>query len=127
MEAMTTTTTTTSAPHAAHSRSADLAAFVAGGLAAALALAIGELMAGLIEGAPSLIIAIGDTVIENQPAGAKEIIVDLFGTNNKLALTTGIAITAILIAGLLGVAGRRNWIVPMTGFVVAGVVVVGVL
>ena len=122
---MTTTTTTSSAPHAAHSRSADLAAFVAGGLAAALGIAIGELMAGLIEGAPSLIIAIGDTVIENQPAGAKEIIVELFGTNNKLALTTGIAVTAILIAGLLGVAGRRNWIVPMAGFVVAGVVGLG--
>ena len=122
---MTTTTTSSSAPRAAHSRSADLAAFVAGGLAAALGIAIGELMAGLIEGAPSLIIAIGDTVIENQPAGAKEIIVELFGTNNKLALTTGIAVTAILIAGLLGVAGRRNWIVPMAGFVVAGVVGLG--
>ena len=122
---MTTTTTTTSAPRAAPSRSADLAAFVAGGLAAALGIAIGELMAGLIEGAPSLIIAIGDTVIENQPAGAKEVIVDLFGTNNKLALTTGIAVTAILIAGLLGVAGRRNWIVPMAGFIVAGVVGLG--
>jgi DMSO/TMAO reductase YedYZ molybdopterin-dependent catalytic subunit len=122
---MTTPATTNPAPHAARSRSADLAAFVAGGLAAALGIAIGELLAGLIAGAPSLIIAIGDTVIENQPPGAKELIVELFGSNNKLALTLGIAISAILIAGVLGVAGRRNWLVPMAGFVVAGVVGLG--
>ena len=74
-------------------------------------------MAGLVAGAPSLVIAIGDIVIENQPPGAKELIVELFGSNNKLALNVGIVITAILIAGLLGVAGRRNWIVPVVGFV----------
>ena len=91
------------------SRSADVAAFVAGGLAAALGIAIGELMAGLIAGAPSLVIAIGDIVIENQPPGAKELVVELFGSNNKLALNVGIVITAIVIAGLLGVAGRRNF------------------
>ena len=72
-------------------------------------------MAGLIPGAPSLVIAIGDFVIENQPPGAKELMVELFGTNNKLALNAGIVITAIVLAGLLGVAGRRSWTVPMVG------------
>lgn len=119
---MTTTTATSPAPQATHSRTADLAAFVAGGLAAGLGIAIGELMAGLVPGAPSLIIAIGDFVIENQPPGAKELIVELFGTNNKLALNVGIAVTAILIAGVLGVIGRRNWTVPVAGFMVAGAV-----
>ena len=122
---MTTTPTTTPAPRAARSRTADLAAFVAGGLAAALGIAIGELMAGLVPGAPSLIIAIGDFVIENQPPGAKELIVELFGTNNKLALNVGITITAILIAGVLGVVGRRSWIVPTAGFVIAGAMGLG--
>jgi len=117
---MTTTSTTAPAHGAASSRSADVAAFVAGGLAAALGIAISELMAGLIPGAPSLIIAIGDFVIENQPPGAKELIVELFGTNNKLALNAGILITAILIAGLLGTAGRRSWTVPLIGFGIAG-------
>ena len=122
---MTTTPATTPAPRAATSRTADLAAFVAGGLAAALGIAIGELMAGLVPGAPSLIIAIGDFVIENQPPGVKELIVELFGSNNKLALNVGIAITAILIAGLLGIAGRRSWMVPLTGFLIAGLVGLG--
>ena len=116
---MTTTPTSAPASAAASSRSADVAAFVAGGLAAALGIAIGELMAGLVPGAPSLVIAIGDTVIENQPPGAKELIVELFGSNNKLALNVGIIVTAILIAGLLGVAGRRSWTVPVVGFGVA--------
>jgi len=117
------TTTPMSAPPsgATSSRSADLAAFVAGGLAAALGIAIGELMAGLIPGAPSLVIAIGDFVIENQPPGAKELIVELFGSNNKLALNVGITISTILIAGLLGVAARRKWTIAVIGFGLAGV------
>ncbi len=122
---MTTTSPTAPAPRAARSRIPDLAAFVAGGLAAALGIAIGEMMAGLVPGAPSLIIAIGDFVIENQPPGAKELIVEIFGSNNKLALNVGITVTAILIAGLLGVVGRRNWIVPVAGFVIAGAVGLG--
>ena len=62
---MTTTPTGIPAPQANTSRTADIAAFVAGGLAAGLGIAVGELMAGLVSGAPSLIIAIGDFVIEN--------------------------------------------------------------
>jgi DMSO/TMAO reductase YedYZ molybdopterin-dependent catalytic subunit len=110
------------ATRAAAPRSATVAAFIAGGLAAAAGIAIGELMAGLIVGAPSLVIAIGDTVIENQPPGAKELMVELFGSDNKLALNVGIVATSILLAGLLGVAGRHSWNVPVFGFGVAGAV-----
>ncbi|MFO7532281.1 MAG: hypothetical protein R6W93_07435, partial [Candidatus Limnocylindrales bacterium] len=99
-----------------------MAAFIAGGLAAGVGIAIGELMAGLIVGAPSLVIAIGDTVIENQPPGAKELMVELFGSDNKLALNVGIVATSILLAGVLGVTGRRSWNVPVLGFGVAGAV-----
>ena len=119
---MTMTAVDPSPPGARASRSADVAAFIAGGLAAGVGIAIGELMAGLIVGAPSLVIAIGDTVIENQPPGAKELIVELFGTNNKLALNLGIVLTSILLAGLLGVAGRRSWRVPLIGFGMAAAV-----
>jgi DMSO/TMAO reductase YedYZ molybdopterin-dependent catalytic subunit len=118
-------TTTAPTPRPARSRSADLAAFVAGGLAAALGIAAAELVAGLVAGAPSLVIAIGDAVIEYQPPGAKEFVVELFGENDKLALNVGIVITAIAIAGLLGVAGRRNWLVPVAGFAIAGFVGLG--
>ncbi len=128
MATMTTTPITPSTsppPRALPDRGADLAAFVAGGLAAALGVAVGELMAGLVEGAPSLVIAIGDAVIENQPPGAKEFVVELFGEADKLALNVGIIITSIVIAGFLGLAGRRRWSVPLVGFLVAGAVGLG--
>ncbi|MEX1294914.1 MAG: molybdopterin-dependent oxidoreductase [Candidatus Limnocylindrales bacterium] len=122
---MTTNATITPTPKASRSRAADLAAFAAGALAAGLGIAIGELMAGLVPGAPSLVIAIGDFVIENQPPGAKELIVELFGTNNKLALNVGITVTAIIIAGFLGIGGRRSWTVPVAGFIIAGLAGLG--
>ena len=48
--------------------------------------------------------------------------VELFGTNNKLALNTAIIVAAIVVAGLLGVAGRRRWGIAVAGFLVAGAV-----
>jgi DMSO/TMAO reductase YedYZ molybdopterin-dependent catalytic subunit len=107
---------------AGRSRSADVAAFVAGGLAAALAIAVGELMAGLISGAPSLVIAIGDFVIAHQPPGGKELFVSLFGQSDKLALNVLIVAAAVLVAGLLGVGGRRSFAIPTAGFAAAGAV-----
>ena len=117
---MTTTPSVAPAPRAVRSRSADVAAFAAGGLAAALGIAIGELMAGIAAGSPSLVIAIGDFVIANQPPGGKEIFVELFGEADKLVLNLMIVAASVLIAGLLGVAGRRDWAVPVTGFAIAG-------
>jgi DMSO/TMAO reductase YedYZ molybdopterin-dependent catalytic subunit len=99
-----------------------VAAFIAGGLAAALGIAIGELMAGLVVGAPSLVIAIGDTIIEYQPPWGKDLAVALFGTNDKLAVNAGIVIAAVAIAGVLGVIGRRDFRVPLIGFAIAGAV-----
>jgi DMSO/TMAO reductase YedYZ molybdopterin-dependent catalytic subunit len=48
--------------------------------------------------------------------------VELFGSDNKLALNVGIVATSFLLAGVLGVAGRRSWNVPVFGFGVAGAV-----
>ena len=102
------------------SRSADLAAAVSGAIAAAVAIAIAELIAGLLSGAPSLVIAIGDLVIDLQPPGAKDLMVSLFGTNDKLALNLAIVVGAVLIAAGLGVAARRSWSWGVVGFMIAG-------
>src|SRR3990172_3089178 len=101
---MTSAPASTPMSRAAPSRSADLA----------------ELIAGVVAGAPSLVIAIGDLVIANQPPGGKEIFVELFGEADKLVLNVMIVAASILIAGLLGVGGRRNWAIPVTGFAIAG-------
>lgn len=82
------------------SRPTRLSAALAGMTAAAAALATGELLAGLIGGAPSPLVAIGDLVIAYQPPGAKEAMVALFGTADKVALA-GIITGAVLVAGAI--------------------------
>jgi len=92
-----------------------------GAAAAALALAAGELVAGVL-GGPSLIAAIGGIVIDLQPPGAKDFIVSIFGTNDKLALEVATAIAAILIGALLGLLAQRDIRVAYGGFGIFGAV-----
>ena len=107
--------TTTSAPPRSGSRprnaerSADLAAALAGAVAGAAGIAVAELVAGLVGGAPSLVIALGDLLIRLQPPGAKDAVVDLFGTNDKLALNIAIVVVAVVLAAAIGVIGRHRW------------------
>jgi DMSO/TMAO reductase YedYZ molybdopterin-dependent catalytic subunit len=79
-----------------------------GALAAGVALAATELLAGLVAGAPSVIVEIGALVISLQPAGAKQIVVDLFGTADKLALNIAVAIGALVLAGAVGIIASRQ-------------------
>jgi DMSO/TMAO reductase YedYZ molybdopterin-dependent catalytic subunit len=83
---------------------------LAGALAGGLAIAVAELFAGVVRGAPSMVIAIGSLVISLQPPGAKDFFVGLFGTNDKLALNVLVVIAALIVAMAAGVlASRRFW------------------
>src|SRR3954470_21079007 len=99
----------------------DAAAFLAGVVSAALAVAISELIAGILAGAPSLVIAIGTEIIALQPPGAKDVVVSLFGTNDKLAVNLLILIVGLIVGGLVGVGARRRWNVAVIAWLVAGV------
>ena len=96
-----------------------MAGIVAGGVA----LGATELLAGLVPGAPSVVLEIGAFLISLQPAGAKQIVVDLFGTADKLALNVAIVLGALVIAAVLGMLARyhRSW--TTAGF--AGIAVLG--
>jgi DMSO/TMAO reductase YedYZ molybdopterin-dependent catalytic subunit len=84
---------------------------VAGIAAAAAAIATSEVVAGLLAGAPSLVIAIGNQVIALQPPGAKDLAVSLFGLNDKLALNVVIVLAGVGIAAVAGIlAARRFWL-----------------
>jgi DMSO/TMAO reductase YedYZ molybdopterin-dependent catalytic subunit len=98
-----------------------VAAALAGAVGAAVAIGISELIAGALVGAPSLVASIGQAIINLQPAGAKDFVVALFGTNDKLALEVFITIVALAIAGALGVVAQRAWGVVPIGFAVAGI------
>lgn len=83
-------------------------AALAGAAAAALALATGELLAGLVDGAPSPIVAVGDLVIALQPPGAKDVVVSLFGTADKLALGVATALVALVAGAGIGILRDRR-------------------
>jgi len=96
------------------------AAALAGATAGVAAVAAGELFAGFVADAPSLVVAVGDLVIALQPAGAKDLVVALFGTNDKLALQVVIVLAAVVIAGGAGVLARRRFRNGAAVFVVFG-------
>ena len=99
------------------------AAFV-GVVATTAALASGELLAGLLAGIPSPILAVGRLVIDLQPPGAKELVVSIFGTADKLALEVLVLAVALAIGAGIGILARFRPGVALSilgGFVVLGV------
>lgn len=98
------------------------AAVSAGVVAGAAAIGLSELLAGVVSGAPSLVMAIGQLAIALQPAGAKEIVVGLFGEFDKLALNVAVTLVALASAAGLGLLARRHG-----GWATAGFAIVGLL
>ena len=74
----------------------------AGAVAIGAALAIGELIAGLVPGVPSPLLAVARFIVDIQPPGAKEIVVALFGTADKIAFQVFIVLVAALVGAVLG-------------------------
>jgi len=98
-----------------------LAWFVAGMAAAAVAIGVGELVGALL-GGTSIIAAIGAVVISLQPPGGKDLMVALFGTNDKVALEVLVASGGLLVGGVLGLVARRDVRGGIAGFVAFGIV-----
>lgn len=94
----------------------------AGAVAGAVGIAAGELVAGVVPGAPSLIVAVGSFIIAKQPPGAKDLVATLFGTNDKLALNVAVVVVALLVATAAGIVGRRSFGTASQVFVVFGLV-----
>ncbi len=104
-------------------RGGRLEAAAAGIVATAAALATGELLAGLLPGLASPLASVSQVVVDLQPPGAKELVVDLFGLADKLALQVGIVIVALLIGALVGLIARTRLTLGMGiigGFVALG-------
>jgi DMSO/TMAO reductase YedYZ molybdopterin-dependent catalytic subunit len=91
-------------------------AAVAGAVAVAGALGASELVAGLLPGAPSLVLSVGRAVIDLQPPGAKDVVVALFGTNDKIALEVAVIVASLAIGAGLGVVALRRPGMASAGF-----------
>jgi DMSO/TMAO reductase YedYZ molybdopterin-dependent catalytic subunit len=87
--------------------------------AVALGAGVGELVAGFVAPASSPFAAVGGALIDAAPSWAKDAAIALFGTNDKIALITGIVLVAVVLAAAAGVLEDRR---PPWGRVVVGAV-----
>lgn len=90
---------------------------LSGGLAAALALGASEFLAGLVSDIPSLVEGLGNFVIDNVPKPVKDFAIEVFGTNDKLALLIGIALVTVLIGAIVGIYARRSFAIAIAVFI----------
>ena len=97
-------------------------AALAGMAAAALGLGVSEAIAGVLAGATSLLDAVGQVVIDLQPPGAKDVVVGIFGTNDKLALEIVVTVVALALGAAFGILARRRFALGAAGFVLFGVI-----
>ena len=66
------------------------------------ALALGELLAGLLPDVPSPLLAVARFIVDIQPPGAKDFVVGIFGTADKLAFQAFILLVGLAIGAGLG-------------------------
>ena len=115
---MTDTTVRSKAPGIARSgfgRPGAALAAIAGVVATLASLGLSELVAGVLT-APSLVAAVGGFVIDHQPPGAKDLVVRLFGDNDKLALETLIVAVSLVIGAGIGMAAWRSFLIGAGAF-----------
>ena len=79
---------------------------VAGLVAATVALAVAEFVARLVD-SESLVVAIGDVIIDSSPRSVSGAAIETFGTNDKPALLVGIVATSLLLGAALGPLAMR--------------------
>jgi DMSO/TMAO reductase YedYZ molybdopterin-dependent catalytic subunit len=83
---------------------------VAGLLAAAVAVGVGQLVAGVVAPDSSPVVAVGEASIDLTPPPVKDFAISAFGSNDKLVLVTGILAVLAIFAAIVGaLAVRRLW------------------
>ncbi len=103
-------------------------AILSGLVAAAVALGVAELLAGLNRTWRSPVLDVGDRLIDAAPPFVKEFAIQTFGTNDKPALLIGIGAFLAIFAATVGyLALRRRLVFGIVGIGLFGVIgVVGV-
>ena len=115
-------------------RRATAASASVGLLAGALTIAVAELVAALLQrsgragGTPSPVVAVGGAFIDRTPPWLKDLAISTFGTSDKAALLTGIAVVLGVVAAVAGVlAARRRTLGLLVVVLLAGVGAAAVL
>ncbi|HEX9044497.1 MAG TPA: molybdopterin-dependent oxidoreductase, partial [Candidatus Limnocylindrales bacterium] len=84
------------------------AAALSGALAAGVAAATSELVAAAVPASTSAVVSVGAVAIALQPPGAKDLVVALFGLNDKAALNTLVLIVTLVLAAVAGLVAARR-------------------
>jgi DMSO/TMAO reductase YedYZ molybdopterin-dependent catalytic subunit len=83
---------------------------IAGLLAAAAAVGVGQLFAGIVAPDGSPVVAVGEVSIDHTPPAVKNFAISAFGSNDKAVLVTGILAVLAIFAAIVGaLAVRRLW------------------
>ncbi|MCV2490238.1 molybdopterin-dependent oxidoreductase [Geodermatophilus sp. YIM 151500] len=97
-------------------------AALAGLAAAAVALGVAELVAGLTGPWTSPVVAVGDAVITLTPEPVKQFAIDTFGEADKVALVVGTLVVVALYALAVGVLSLRDRRLGTVGIALFGLV-----
>ncbi|MFQ5968424.1 MAG: molybdopterin-binding oxidoreductase, partial [Acidimicrobiia bacterium] len=92
----------------------------AGAAAAAVSIAVSELLTGLLGAGSSLVEAIGELIIDISPEPVTRFAIAVFGLYDKLALIVGIVVVSLALGAVLGILSSRASWVPMVGFAAFG-------
>ncbi len=95
---------------------------LAGLLAAAVALGIAELLAGLIGPASSPVVAVGNAAITLTPESLKEFAIRQFGEDDKIVLVGGVLVVIALYALVVGLVSLRSRLLGLVGIGLFGVI-----
>jgi DMSO/TMAO reductase YedYZ molybdopterin-dependent catalytic subunit len=95
---------------------------IAGVLAAATALGVGQLVAGLTGANGSPVVAVGQLQIDFTPPWLKNFAINEFGSDDKLVLVSGILVVLGIFAAVIGVAATRRLAYGMAGLAVLAVI-----
>ena len=95
---------------------------IAGLLAAAVAVAAGQLAAAIIRPQGSPVAAVGSLAIDFTPPQVKDFAITAFGTHDKLVLVSGILVLLACFAAWLGTRAVRRFSSGVTGIALFAVV-----
>jgi DMSO/TMAO reductase YedYZ molybdopterin-dependent catalytic subunit len=91
-------------------------------VAVGAALAVGQLVAGLLEGTTSAVVSVGEVVVEHAPYWLKEFAIRTFGEDDKPALIAGTTVVLVVLSVALGAASVKRLWVGVAGTVALGLV-----
>jgi DMSO/TMAO reductase YedYZ molybdopterin-dependent catalytic subunit len=95
-----------------------VAGAVCGVIAAAVAMGVAQLFAGISIPQSSPVLAVGQAAIDATPLGVKDWATSTFGTNDKNVLLTGVLVVVFCYAAAVGVLAVRSLRLGMAGIAV---------